>query len=84
MGSFWRASSAQEAAPSRGAPAPVGAWACPVLISHGAVLSQCLSHGCVGAGGCIPGASLEQMNTFQKSYRISLYLQGDILGEIFN
>lgn len=34
--------------------------------------------------GCIPGASLKQMNTFQKSYRISLYLQGDILGEIFN
>lgn len=23
------------------------------------------------------------MNTFQKSYRISLYLQGDISGEIF-
>lgn len=44
---------------------PQWAWACPALISHGAVSSTCLAH--VGAGRCIPGASLEQVNTFRRA-----------------
>ena len=66
--------------PSQGSPCPRGSLSAPSPHqSWCSLVTVCVTW----ARGCIPGASLEQVNTFQRSYRISLYLQGDISGEIF-